>query len=417
MGRIEIEGGRRLDGELRVQGSKNSVLPILAATVLTREPCVIHNCPRLRDVESAIHILEHLGCRVHREEGTIQVDASGVDRWDIPLELMREMRSSVIFLGAILSRCGQAAMSYPGGCELGARPVDLHLEGLRRLGAEIGDQYGELEGKAPQLKGARIQLAFPSVGATENLMLAAACSQGTTVVANSAKEPEIIDLQEMLNGMGAKIKGAGSGTIVIEGVEKLHGVEYTVLPDRIVAATYLTAAAITGGRVRLTHVVPEHVEGVTAVLEESGCSIRRGKDTLELARKGEIRPIRAVQTMPYPGFPTDAQSILMSYLTLAKGTSVFVENIFESRYKQVGELLLMGADIRVMGRMAVVYGVEGLKGARVRCTDLRGGAALAVAALAAEGTSRIDCVEHIDRGYEDLEGCLTRLGGCARRVE
>lgn len=415
MGTIKIQGGRRLEGQLQVQGSKNSVLPILAATVLTKEPCIIHNCPRLRDVDSAINILRHLGCGVHREGDTITVDAGTMDRWDIPLELMREMRSSVIFLGAILSRCGQASMSYPGGCELGARPVDLHLEGLRRLGAEIGDHYGELEGKAESLRGARIQLSFPSVGATENLMLAAVCSRGTTVIANSAKEPEITDLQNLLNQMGGRVRGAGSGTIIVEGVERLHGAEYTVIPDRIVAATYLTAAAITGGCVELTRVIPEHLEGVTVLLEESGCTVQREKDRLRLERTGEIRPIRAVQTMPYPGFPTDMQSILMSYLTLAKGTSVFVENIFESRYKQVGELLLMGADIRVMGRMAVVYGVEQLKGARVRCTDLRGGAALAIAALAAQGTTEIGCVEHIDRGYEDLEGCLCQLGALARR--
>lgn len=416
MEKIIIQGGRKLEGELKIQGSKNSVLPILAATVLTDEPCVLHHCPNLRDVESAISILRHLGCRVQRQGDTITVEGS-VQRSDIPLDLMREMRSSVIFLGAILSRCGQAKMSFPGGCELGPRPVDLHIAGLRKLGAELDDQGGSLEGRASHLRGCHVQLSFPSVGATENLMLAAACSEGVTTIGNCAKEPEIEDLQAFLCSMGARITGAGSSTIRIEGVARLHGTEYTVMPDRIVAATYLASVASAGGHALLTHVSPGHLESITELLQESGCTLKQEADRIAIWRDGPLHSLRMVRTMPYPGFPTDAQSILMACMITAQGTSVFVENIFENRYKQVGELTMMGADIRVNGRTAVVTGVPHLHGAQVQCTDLRGGAALAVAALAAEGTTEITKISHIQRGYDNLEGCLRRLGADVCRQE
>lgn len=416
MEKIIIQGGRRLEGELDIQGSKNSVLPILAGTVLTDEPCVLHHCPNLRDVESAISILRHLGCRVQRQGDTITVEGS-VQRSDIPLDLMREMRSSVIFLGAILSRCGQAKMSFPGGCELGPRPVDLHIAGLRKLGAELDDQGGSLEGRAPHLRGCHVQLSFPSVGATENIMLAAACSEGVTTIGNCAKEPEIEDLQDFLCSMGARITGAGSSTIRIEGVPRLHGTEYTVMPDRIVAATYLACVASAGGHAQLHHVCPRHLESVTELLQESGCILRQEKDSIEIWRDRPLHSLRMVRTMPYPGFPTDAQSILMACMLTAQGTSVFVENIFENRYKQVGEMTMMGADIRVNDRTAVVTGVPRLHGANVQCTDLRGGAALAVAALAAEGKTEITKISHIQRGYDDVEGCLRRLGADVCRQE
>lgn len=414
MEKIIIQGGRRLEGELKIQGSKNSVLPILAATVLTDEPCVLHHCPHLRDVDSAVAILRHLGCRAERQGDTITVEGA-VQCSDIPLSLMREMRSSVIFLGAILSRCGQAKMSFPGGCELGPRPVDLHIAGLRKLGAELDDQGGTLEGRAGKLRGCHVQLSFPSVGATENLMLAAAISEGVTTIGNCAKEPEIEDLQGFLCSMGARITGAGSSTIRIEGVPRLHGTEYTVMPDRIVAATYLSCVASAGGHALLTQVCPRHLESVTELLEESGCALRKEANRIAIWRKGPLRSLRMVRTMPYPGFPTDAQSILMACMATANGTSVFVENIFENRYKQVGELSMMGADIRVNGRTAVVTGVEHLHGACVECTDLRGGASLAVAALAAQGQTEITKISHIQRGYDDLEGCLRGLGADVRR--
>lgn len=413
----EICGGRPLRGELRVQGAKNSALPILAAALLAPGQSVIRNCPDLSDVTAALEILRLLGCRTVREGDAVLIDASQLTGCGIPDRLMREMRSSVIFLGALLARLGRAELSYPGGCELGPRPIDLHLAALRGLGAEITEEQGRLTCTQGQgLAGRELCLSIPSVGATENAMLAACGAQGLTTIVGAAREPEIVDLQGFLQAIGAKVHGAGSSVITVEGGVPLHGGSYAVMGDRIVAATYLAAAASAGGTVEVTGVDYRHLSTVSAVLREAGCDVQSGAESIRLRRDGPLQGVRPVRTAPYPGFPTDAQAPLMAALTRGKGCTVFVENIFESRYRHVDELSRMGADIRVEGRVAVVYGVPRLHGAQVRATDLRGGAALAVAALGAEGRSELTGVHHIDRGYQSLEGDLRRLGAEIRRI-
>lgn len=416
MEKIIIDGGNRLKGEIKVHGAKNSALPILAATVLTRKQTVIHNCPRLTDIDAAIKILKHLGCKVEREGDSVTVDASEMMCTDIPDSLMREMRSSVVFLGAILARCGKASFSTPGGCEIGLRPIDLHLFAMNRLGAQIKEEFGRLECECPDgLKGDKIVLSFPSVGATENAMLAAVTAKGTTTIINCAREPEISDLADFLNGCGARIHGAGEGTIIIEGVPTIGGTEHTVIADRIEAATYMSAAAVTQGQIILRDIIPAHLGPIIPVFEEAGCEISiDGRNLLIIA---PVRPkrIKFIRTMPYPGFPTDAQAPLMSMTSIADGTSVIVENIFESRYKHVSELVRLGAKIKVEGRMAVVEGVPSLYGTTVVAGDLRGGAALVVAGLSAEGTTVIEGVNHIDRGHADLEKNLKLVGASIRR--
>ena len=412
-----VEGGAPLAGSVQVHGAKNSVLPILAATLLGAGESVLHNCPKLSDVDASVDILRHLGCRVERTGDTVVVDSSALTRCDVPDALMREMRSSVIFLGAILARCGEASLTSPGGCELGPRPIDLHLSGLRALGAEIDDTGGTLHCKAAKLTGREIVLGFPSVGATENLMLAACGAEGVTVLSNAAREPEIEDLQGFLNTCGAEITGAGTSTVVIRGGRPLHGGTYTILPDRIAAATYLCGAASAGGEVFLRDAREEHLSAVTAVLREAGCDVTGGSAGIVCRRTGRLTAPRPIRTAPYPGFPTDAQAILMAALLRCRGAAVFEENLFSSRYRHVDELARMGADIRVSGRTAVVLGVERLHGAAVRCTDLRGGAALCAAALAAEGETAISDITHIDRGYQSIEDDLAALGADIRRVE
>ena len=402
MSYLSIEGGAPLHGELTIQGSKNSVLPVLAATILARDVCRIENCPRLRDVDASVAILRHLGCRVRRDGTALEVDTAPMARCDIPDELMREMRSSIIFLGAILARQGEAVLSYPGGCELGPRPIDLHLAALRELGAEITERYGELRCKAKCLRGTDITLAIPSVGATENAILAACGAEGTSVIYNAAREPEIVDLQALLRSMGARVNGAGGSIITVEGGTALHGCTHRVIGDRIVCATYLCAAAAAGGEVRLAGVDYRAVSTVALSLAESGCEVRSEADAVSL------------RTAPYPGFPTDAQPVLMAALLRSEGCTVFVENIFENRYRHVDELSRMGAEIRVAGRVAVVNGVRTLHGAAVKCTDLRGGAALVIAGLSAEGTTRVTELTHIDRGYDAIERDLA-LGAQIRR--
>lgn len=410
-----IEGGRALDGSVQVHGAKNSVLPILAACLLAPGPCVIQNCPRLSDVEASLAILRHLGCRAERQGEAVVVDASAPTRFDVPDRLMREMRSSVIFLGAILGRMGQARLCAPGGCELGPRPIDLHLAAIRALGGTVEEQSGSLFCHG-QLRGGDIVLSLPSVGATENAMLAAVCAQGTTTITNAAREPEIVDLQGFLKTLGANVRGAGSSVITVEGGAPLHGGSYRVMGDRIVAATYLTAAAAAGGSVEVTGVDWRTLSTVTAVLKEAGCQVTSGADRIFLRTEGPLKGVRPVRTAPYPGFPTDAQAPLMAALAGGNGCTVFVENMFESRYRHVDELIRMGADIRVEGRVAVVYGVSRLHGASVMATDLRGGAALVVAALGAEGSSTVTGLHHIDRGYQSLEYDLQCLGASVRRV-
>ena len=417
MSHLEIRGGVPLSGRLRVQGAKNSVLPILAAALLAPGQSILHNCPRLSDVEATGKILRLLGCGVEREEKTLLVDASQPTGWTIPDPLMREMRSSVIFLGAMLARLGRAELSYPGGCELGPRPIDLHLAALRSLGAEIVEEQGRLRCTVGSgLVGRELCLSIPSVGATENAMLCACGAEGVTVICNAAREPEIVDLQAFLRALGADVRGAGTSVITVRGKKPLHGGEHTVMPDRIVAATLLTAVAAAGGEAELLGIDYRQLSTVTAVLTEAGCRIRSGSDSIHICREAPLRGVRPIRTAPYPGFPTDAQPPVMAALCRGTGTTVFVENMFESRYRHVDELSRMGADIRVEGKVAVVCGVERLHGAALQAADLRGGAALVVAALGAEGRSEITGLHHMDRGYYGLEDTLRGLGADIVRV-
>ena len=410
MSHITIQGGRRLEGTLTVQGAKNSVLPILAATILHPGRTVLRGCPRLSDVEASIRILRHLGCLAGWEGEELVVDTGPMSRGDIPDHLMREMRSSVIFLGAILARLGWAEMSYPGGCELGPRPIDLHLAALRQLGAELKEEGGRLLCGARRMTGREIALSLPSVGATENAILAACGAEGETILFNAAREPEIADLQDFLCAMGCKVRGAGSSTVCVMGRQSTHDAVHTVMPDRIAAATYLSAVAAAGGQVELLGVDYRHLSTVTAALHAAGCQIAGGDGRISLRSDGALRSAGTVRTAPYPGFPTDAQAVLMAALLRSQGATVFVENIFENRYRHVDELRRMGADISVADRVAVVTGVPRLFGADVRATDLRGGAALLVAGLAAKGTTRIGDIYHIQRGYADPVGDLRALG-------
>ncbi len=417
MSQIVIQGGRPLEGTLRVQGAKNSVLPVLAATILHPGRTVLQGCPHLSDVEASIRILRHLGCTAQWEGEDLAVDTAGMSRWDIPDDMMREMRSSVIFLGAILARLGWAEISYPGGCELGSRPIDLHLTTLRKLGAKIREEGGSLACEANHMEGREIALSLPSVGATENAILAACGAQGETVIVNAAREPEIVDLQEFLQKIGCEVRGAGSSTICVAGRRHTRDVVHTVMPDRIVASTYLSAVAAAGGEVELRHVNYRHLSTVTAALHEAGCRVSGEDERVVLRSTGHLKAIGPIRTAPYPGFPTDAQAILMAALLRGRGATVFVENIFENRYRHVDELRRMGADISVADRVAVVTGVERTHGASVQATDLRGGAALLVAGLAAEGTTHIGEIRHIRRGYEDPVRDLKALGADIRLEE
>lgn len=406
-----IEGGARLCGELQVQGAKNSSLPVLAATVMCGGQSVIHNCPSLLDTNITCGILEHLGCRCVREGNSVAVDATVVTKCEVPDRLMREMRSSIVFLGAIASRCGKCRLCYPGGCEIGQRPIDLHLSALRQMGMRIVEDHGYLDCTVEGgFQGANILFSFPSVGATENVLLAAVCANGTTVINNAAREPEIVDLANYLSKCGAKISGAGQSTITIEGVDELTPCEHSVIPDRIAAATYLAGAAMTGGNIHLTGLDGGLMDSMLPLFEMAGCKVQRYPDSVTLLCEGRMAPIGLVRTMPYPGFPTDAQAPVMAMMTLARGTTVFVENIFENRFKHAMELQRMGGRVKVEGRVAIVEGVDSLYSASVSATDLRGGAAMVLAALAAQGTSEVDHIHFIDRGYENLEQNLTTLG-------
>ena len=418
MSKLVIRGGSRIEGEIDVQGAKNAVLPILAATILNGEKNVIYNCPDLRDVAITIEVLKDLGCAVKRQGRILVVESDNISDCKIADELMRQMRSSIIFLGAIISRCKKAVVSMPGGCEIGNRPIDLHLKALRKLGVEITESHGYINCEAEQLHGDNIQLDFPSVGATENIMLAACMADGITTVTNAAREPEIVDLALFLNRMGAKISGAGMDVIQIEGVRKLYGVEHTIMPDRIVAATYLAAAAATGGSIILRNADAAHMGAIVHALKEMGCRIYSEKSRLILnTPHNGLKSADKLQTMPYPGFPTDIQSPFMALAAIADGTTMFVENIFENRYQHVEELTRMGADIKVDGRVAVVQGVPRLSGANVVAKELRGGAALVIAGLVAEGITEIDNVKYIDRGYEAIEKYLSACGANIRREE
>ncbi len=405
-----VNGGRRLSGRLSVQGSKNSALPILAAAFLVNGTSIIHNVPDLSDTRCTLKILSELGCTIRKEGSTVIVNSEGAQGFEIRESLMREMRSSVVFLGAIIGRCGKAVISSPGGCEIGLRPIDLHLYAMKRLGVCVDESFGKLSCTVQNaLVGEKITFSFPSVGATENAILAAVTAKGTTVIVNSAREPEISDLCDFLNKCGAKIQGAGESIITIEGVNSLQGAEHSVICDRIAASTYLVAGAVTGGDVELLNTNPAHLNSVLPVLEEAGCDIRVRCKSIRLKASRRLNRMDKIITQPYPGFPTDSQALFTTLASVAKGTSVIVENIFECRFKHVPELLRMGAKIRTEGRVAVVEGVERLYGADVHSQDLRGGAALVLAGLCAEGTTNISDIQFIDRGYADLENCLCSL--------
>lgn len=411
-----IEGGRPLYGTSRVHGAKNSVLPILAACLLAGGEVRLANCPRLTDVTAALDILRHLGCRVRQEGHTILVDPSGASGSSISEAQMRAMRSSIIFLGPLMARTGQADLTYPGGCELGARPIDLHLAAIRALGCQVMEEGEEIRCRGKPA-GGDVCLPIPSVGATENAMLCAVGAKGNTTITNAAREPEIVDLQGFLNTLGARVRGAGSSTVMVEGNRTLSGGSYSIMGDRIVAATLLSGVAAAGGHVALKGVDWRNLAAVLGVFHQAGCHVRSWEDRVELSRE-PIQPLRSVDgihTAPYPGFPTDAQAPVMAALCASRGTTRFEENMFDSRYRHVAELRSMGADISLKGRVALVRGVERLHGARVAAADLRGGGALAAAALGARGESVLSGLHHVDRGYECLEEMLRKLGGDVRR--
>lgn len=405
-----IEGGRKLEGEVDISGSKNASLPIIAGSILNKGVTKLYNVPNIRDTQIMLKILKVLGCKIKKNNVKIVIDSRKLNNKNIPEELMSKMRSSVILAGALLARNKEAVFSYPGGCDIGARPIDLHLEGFRKIGVEIIEDAGYIKCKCDKIIGKEISLDFPSVGATENIMLASVCSDGTTIIKNAAREPEIVDLQNFLNKMGAKITGAGGSEITVKGVKNLKkDVSYTIMPDRIEAGTYLCATAATSGKVKLNKVNPEHISSVIYKLEEMGCNIDVQKNSIYIDAPKKLKA-QDIKTTPYPGFPTDMQSIFSCVLTTAKGTSMVVENIFENRYKYVAELIKMGAKIKIEGKTAVIKGVRKLSGSKVISTDLRGGAALVIAGLVAKGKTQILNIDYILRGYEDLDKKLEKLG-------
>ncbi len=411
MSKILIKGGKPLKGEITLQGAKNSVLPVLAGALLCEGESIIHNCPNISDVDISIKILSAIGCKCEMNRGSLSVETLGAEGFEIPDSLMREMRSSVVFLGAILGRTGKAVISSPGGCELGPRPIDLHISSLKKLGVTIEENGGYIYCSAPEgLKGAEISLGFPSVGATENIILASVKAEGLTVIHNAAREPEISDLADFLNSAGARIYGGGSDTVYIHGVKKLYPTEHSIIPDRIVTATYMSCAALTRGEITLKGAMPSHITSILSVFREAGCHISVSGKSIKISCKNALNRVPTIRSLVYPGFPTDAGPLVIAMLCRAKGTSVFVENIFESRFRYIDELKRLGAKIETQGKIAVIEGVDSLSGATCKCTDLRGGAALVCAGLSAKGETVIDEIHHIERGYDDIVGTLKKLG-------
>lgn len=417
MDKFIITGGNPLSGSVRISGSKNAVLPILAASLLTNGVSVIRDVPKLLDVQVMKEVLEFLGCKVQWTGSVMTVDGAQVDSIEISDMLMRKMRASNLVMGPLLSRFGKVRISYPGGCAIGSRPMDLHLKGLEKMGAVIEEKFGFIDAKAKngRLSGAEICLDFPSVGATENLMMAATLAKGHTTISNSAKEPEIYDLQCFLNSLGAKISGAGTDLISIEGVDNLSSTDHTVIPDRIEAGTFLIAGAITKSQIKIENVRIRHLESLLFKLQEMGLSIDELDNGVVIEGKENLKPVD-IKTMPYPGFPTDLQPQMMALLSLANGTSIVSENIFENRFKHIDEFRRMGANIKAEGKLAIIKGVKGLSGTYVNTTDLRAGAALVLTGLAAQGATVVDEIYHIDRGYENFEHKLKNLGAKIIRV-
>jgi UDP-N-acetylglucosamine 1-carboxyvinyltransferase len=403
-----IEGGHKLEGTVKISGSKNAALPILAATVLNVGKTTLYNVPNIQDTQMMFKILETLGGKVEKKNNKIIIDTSKINKFEIPEELMHKMRSSVILAGALLGRYKKAIFSYPGGCDIGSRPIDLHLRSFEKLGINVVQNYGNIICDAEKIKGEKIDLDFPSVGATENAILASVLAEGTTTITNAAREPEIIDLQNFLNKMGAKIIGAGTNEIRITGVKKLKDISYNIMPDRIETGTFLCLAVATKGNLILENTNAEHITPVITKLQEADCKIEIEKNKIKINSNKKIKALD-IKTMPYPGFPTDMQSVFSAMLTTAKGTSIIVENIFENRFKYTQELNKMGAKITVEGKSAIIRGVRKLYGANVKATDLRGGAALVLAGLSAKGITKVENIEYILRGYENFDKKLRNI--------
>ena len=404
-----IEGGQKLEGTVKISGSKNSALPIIAATILNAGKTTLYNVPNIQDTQMMYKILETLGAKIEKKNGKIKIDTSKIEKFEIPPELMHKMRSSVILAGALLGRYKKAIFSYPGGCDIGSRPIDLHLKSFEKLGIQVNQNHGNIECNAEKIQGEKIDLDFPSVGATENAILASVLASGTTIITNAAREPEIIDLQDFLNKMGAKVVGAGTDEIQIDGVKRLKDISYNIMPDRIETGSFLCFAAATKGDIILENVNATHITPIINKLEEADCKIEVNKSKIKIVAPKKLKAID-IKTMPYPGFPTDMQSVFASMLTIAKGTSIIVENIFENRYKYTSELTKMGAKIKIEGKSAIIRGTRKLYGSDVKATDLRGGAALVLAGLIAKGKTQVDDIEYILRGYEKLDYKLQNLG-------
>ena len=419
MEKLIVKGGNRLVGAVKTSGAKNAVLPIIAASILGTTPSHLDEVPMLEDVHTISEVLKCLGLAVEcsPEKNVLDIDSTEITSYEAPYELVRTMRASFLVMGPLLARIGKARISMPGGCAIGARPIDIHLKGFEALGVKIEQGHGYIEASAPEgLKGTSIYFDFPSVGATENIMMAASLAEGTTILENAAEEPEIVDLANYLNKMGAKIRGAGTDTIRIEGVEKLHGADYTIIPDRIEAGTYMIAAAMTGGDIVVENVLPEHQKPLIAKLREAGAVVEEDIDKVRVIGKNPLKAV-SIKTLPYPGFPTDMQAQMMAMMVIAEGRSKVTETAFENRFMHVVELNRMGAQISTEGRSAVIDGPCKLTGCDVRATDLRAGAAMILAGLVAEGTTRIGDLHHIDRGYENIVAKLKNLGADIERVD
>lgn len=416
MPRIRVKKSGPLKGSVKIDGAKNAVLPIIAATLLANERCVLKSVPNLRDVHVISDLLKHLGAEVTYENNILTVDSSTINTCEAPYELVKKMRASFLVMGPLLARFNHTKISMPGGCAIGTRPIDLHLKGFKALGAEINMDHGFVEARAEKLTGNKLYLDFPSVGATQNIIMASVLADGTTVIENAAEEPEIVDLANFLNEMGASVRGAGTNTIKIKGVSKLHGAEHTIIPDRIEASTYMVAAAMTKGDIVVENVIIDHLKPVIAKLSEAGATIIEGENSIRVIGNEKIKPID-IKTLPHPGFPTDVQAQFMAMLTLAEGTGVVIETVFENRFMHVTEFNRMGANIKIDGRSAVVNGVDNLVGADVTATDLRAGAALILCGLVADGITNIGEVYHIQRGYVDIDKKMRALGGDVEIVE